>query len=115
MRLAHYQHDQYFYELCDQYGLAVWAEIPYITEHMPQARQNTVGQLTELVEQNYNHPSIVCWGLSNEITVAGGVTEDLVDNHRAEDDGPHERAGHPETDGRPGDAGACPSAERGAE
>ena len=115
LRLAHYQHAQEFYNLCDEYGLIVWAEIPYITEHMPQARQNTVGQLTELVEQNYNHPSIVCWGLSNEITVAGGVTEDLVDNHRAEDDGPHERAGHPETDGRPGDAGACPSAERGAE
>lgn len=81
VRLAHYQHDQYFYELCDQYGLAVWAEIPYITEHMPEARQNTLDQMTELVVQNYNHPSIICWGLSNEITGAGGVTEDLVDNH----------------------------------
>ena len=82
VRLAHYQHDQYFYDLCDEKGLIVWAEIPYITEHMPEARQNTVDQLTELVVQNYNHPSIVCWGLSNEITVTGGVTQDLVDNHR---------------------------------
>ena len=35
IRLAHYQHDQYFYDLCDQYGMVVWAEIPYISEHMP--------------------------------------------------------------------------------
>ena len=34
IRLAHYQHDQYFYDLCDQYGMVVWAEIPYISEHL---------------------------------------------------------------------------------
>ena len=82
VRLAHYQHDQYFYDLCDRAGLIVWAEIPYITEHMAEGRENTVSQMTELVVQNYNHPSIVCWGLSNEITATTGVTEDLVENHR---------------------------------
>ena len=82
VRLAHYQHDQYFYELCDKAGLIVWAEIPYITEHMLEARENTISQMTELIVQNYNHPSIVCWGLSNEITATTGVTEDLVENHR---------------------------------
>jgi beta-galactosidase len=82
VRLAHYQHDQYFYELCDRAGLIVWAEIPYITEHMAEGRENTVSQMTELVVQNYNHPSIVCWGLSNEITATTGVTEDLVENHQ---------------------------------
>ena len=82
VRLAHYQHDQYFYDLCDEAGLIVWAEIPYITEHMPEGRANTISQMTELVVQNYNHPSIICWGLSNEITATGGVSEDLVDNHR---------------------------------
>ena len=82
VRLAHYQHDQYFYDLCDKAGLVVWAEIPYITEHMPEARENTLSQMRELVVQCYNHPSIVCWGLSNEITSTTGVTEDLVENHR---------------------------------
>ncbi|MGN1140764.1 MAG: glycoside hydrolase family 2 protein [Oliverpabstia sp.] len=82
VRLAHYQHDQYFYDLCDKAGLIVWAEIPYITEHMPEGRANTISQMTELVVQNYNHPSIICWGLSNEITATGGVSEDLIDNHR---------------------------------
>lgn len=82
IRLAHYQHDQYFYDLCDREGMIVWAEIPYITEHMSEAKENTISQMTELVVQNWNHPSIVCWGLSNEITAAGGVTQELVENHR---------------------------------
>ena len=82
VRLAHYQHAQEFYDLCDEYGMVVWAEIPYITRHMPGGRQNTVDQMRELITQCYNHPSIVCWGLSNEITAASPVDEDLLENHR---------------------------------
>jgi len=81
IRLAHYQHDPYFYELCDKVGMIVWAEIPYISMHMTQGRDNTISQLTELILQNINNPSIVCWGLSNEITVAGGESDDLYENH----------------------------------
>ncbi|MBE6604718.1 MAG: glycoside hydrolase family 2 protein [Ruminococcaceae bacterium] len=81
IRLAHYQHDQYFYDLCDERGLVIWAEIPYISKHMPGGRENTVSQMTELVAQNYNHPSIVVWGLSNEISI-GGSDDDLLENHR---------------------------------
>lgn len=82
VRMAHYQHDSYFYDLADRYGMIVWAEIPYITEHMEEGRKNTISQMTELIVQNYNHPSIICWALSNEITVTGGVTEDLIENHK---------------------------------
>lgn len=82
LRLAHYQHAQEFYDLCDEYGLIVWAEIPYITMHMSDARANTLSQMEELVVQNYNHPSIVTWGLSNEITAASTVNEDLLENHK---------------------------------
>jgi beta-galactosidase len=81
IRLAHYQHDQYFYDLCDKAGMVVWTEIPYITEHMPEGRENTISQMKELVLQNYNHPSVVCWALSNEITAVSGVTDDLQENH----------------------------------
>lgn len=88
IRLAHYQHDQYFYDLCDEYGMVVWAEIPYITEHMPGGRANTISQLTELIAQNYNHPSIICWGLSNEITVSGN-SDDLIENHHLLNDLAH--------------------------
>ena len=80
IRLAHYQHDQYFYDLCDETGLVIWAEIPYISKHMPGGRANTVSQMTELISQNYNHASIVVWGLSNEISIAG-ADEDLIENH----------------------------------
>ena len=89
IRLAHYQHDQYFYDLCDRKGLVIWAEIPYISKHMPTGRENTVSQMKELIVQNYNHPSIVVWGLSNEISI-GGSTEDLLENHRILNDLCHE-------------------------
>lgn len=82
VRLAHYQHSQYFYDLCDKHGLIAWAEIPCITEHLSTARDNALSQMEELVTQCYNHPSIVCWGLSNEITVTGGVTAELTETHR---------------------------------
>ncbi len=89
IRLAHYQHDQYFYDLCDEKGLVIWAEIPYISKHMPAGRANTISQMKELIVQNYNHPSIVVWGLSNEISIAGS-DEDLQENHRILNDLVHE-------------------------
>ena len=82
IRLAHYQHDQYFYDLCDERGMVIWAEIPYISQHMSTGRENTVSQMKELITQNYNHPSIVVWGLSNEITMQGAADPDLIENHR---------------------------------
>ena len=89
IRLAHYQHDQYFYDLCDEKGLVIWAEIPYISKHMPTGRENTISQMKELITQNYNHPSIVVWGLSNEIGI-GGSDDDLLENHRILNDMCHE-------------------------
>nr|WP_297708469.1 glycoside hydrolase family 2 TIM barrel-domain containing protein [uncultured Butyrivibrio sp.] len=82
IRLAHYQHAQEFYDLCDENGMVVWAEIPYITKHMDSGKENTLSQMRELVTQCYHHPSIVCWALSNEITASGEITENLLENHR---------------------------------
>ena len=90
IRLAHYQHDQYFYDLCDEKGLVIWAEIPYISQHMPTARENTISQMKELITQNYNHASIVVWGLSNEITMKGAKDPDLLENHHILNDLVHE-------------------------
>ncbi len=86
IRLAHYQHDQYFYDLCDERGMVVWAEIPYISEHMPNGRENTISQMKELIVQNFNHASIVCWGVSNEITISTRDKSDMLDNHRVLND-----------------------------
>ena len=81
IRLAHYQHDQYFYDLCDKTGFVLWAEIPFISQFIPgeEAYENTYSQMIELVAQNYNHPAICFWGISNEITI-GGENEDLYRN-----------------------------------
>ena len=83
IRLAHYQHDQYFYDLCDKTGFILWAEIPFISQFIPtqEAYNNTISQMTELVAQNYNHPAICFWGISNEILI-GEDREDLRQNLR---------------------------------
>ena len=89
IRLAHYQHDQYTYDLCDEKGLILWAEIPYISQHLPGGVDNTVNQMKELIIQNYNHPSIVVWGLSNEVT-SEGADPRIDDNHKILNDLCHE-------------------------
>ena len=81
LRLAHYQHAQYFYDLCDERGILVWAEIPYISKNLPKGTENTKSQLTELICQCIHHPSICVWGLSNEITM-GKPLSGIVENHR---------------------------------
>ena len=90
IRLAHYQHDQRFYDLCDERGMIVWAEIPYISRHMNRADENAVAQMKELITQNYNHPSIVVWGLSNEITMTMTDEADMLRVHRTLNDLCHE-------------------------
>lgn len=83
IRLAHYQHSQDFYDACDELGFIIWAEIPFISvfNKDPDAHQNCISQMKELIAQNYNHPSICFWGVSNEILI-GGISQQLVDNHK---------------------------------
>lgn len=82
IRLAHYQHDDYFYDLCDKEGFVVWAEIPYISKHLPKANKNSESQLNELIAQLFNHPCIAVWGISNEITMVRTDKKDMLENHR---------------------------------
>lgn len=83
IRLAHYQHAQDFYDACDEMGFVVWAEIPFISvmSSDPEAHCNCISQLKELIVQNYHHPSICFWGISNEILI-GGISEQLIENHK---------------------------------
>lgn len=73
IRLAHYQHNQYFYDLCDQEGMVVWAEIPFISLMSKTELEgiNAKQQMVELIRQNFNHPSILFWGIQNEIQISG--------------------------------------------
>ncbi len=91
IRLAHYQHDQYYYDLCDREGMIVWAEIPYISEHLAHGNENTISQMKELIVQNHHHPSIVTWGVSNEITISGArYRKQMLENHHVLNDLVHE-------------------------
>ena len=74
IRLSHYQHAQKFYDLCDLGGLIVWAELPLVNSlNLSDAfNDNARQQLRELIKQNYNHPSILFWGLFNELHFPGG-------------------------------------------
>lgn len=69
VRLAHYQHSRDFYDLCDEKGLLVWAEVPVISSFSKKKQPNALSQLEELIKQNYNHASIFCWSIANEISI----------------------------------------------
>jgi beta-galactosidase len=68
IRLAHYQQDRLVLELCDELGLMVWEELPWCRAGVggEAFRQNSREQLTHMIEQHYNHPSVIFWGLGNE-------------------------------------------------
>ncbi|UDF03187.1 glycoside hydrolase family 2 protein [Asticcacaulis sp. AND118] len=79
VRLVHYQHAQTAYDEADRRGLLVLTEIPLVGQ-LPAVtellRANAAQQLRELIRQNINHPSVIAWGLGNELhgdtaTVAG--------------------------------------------
>ncbi len=80
MRLAHYQQAEYMYDLTDEAGIVVWAEIPFVGPggyqdkgfvDLPDFRENGKEQLRELIRQNFNHPSICFWGMFNELKEEG--------------------------------------------
>lgn len=94
IRLAHYPHSGYFYDLCDDNGLLVWAEIPFVGHgtDSPEFAENLKTQLVELIRQNYNHPSIFIWSLFNEIGFGNsgavqpaGIVAELNELAHAED------------------------------
>ena len=69
VRCAHYQHSDYFYSLCDQAGILVWAELPQVDKigASSEFAETSRNQLLDLIRQNINHPSIFCWSLFNEL------------------------------------------------
>jgi len=67
IRFAHYQQSEYIYSRCDSIGFIIWAEIPFVNAYSGKEADNARQQLTELIKQNYNHPSIYVWGLHNEV------------------------------------------------
>ena len=80
IRMAHYQHDQMDYDLADQQGFVVWAEVPLVnsTIDTPAFTASTERQLRELIVQNFNHPSIAFWSTGNEQSHDNAPTNALL-------------------------------------
>lgn len=78
IRLAHYQQASDFYDLCDEMGFLVWAEVPVISRFSAKKQENALSQLEELIKQNMHHASIFCWGVENEITISGSPNAKLI-------------------------------------
>ncbi|GIP16081.1 beta-galactosidase [Paenibacillus montaniterrae] len=68
IRLGHYQQSRIVLDLCDELGLLVWEEIPWCRGGLgsEQYKQQCRDMLTNMIQQHYNHPSIIIWGLGNE-------------------------------------------------
>ena len=88
IRLTHYQHGQVIHDLADKYGLILWDEIPLVTawtlgsatDASPGLKANARQQLQELIRQNYNHPSVVTWGIANEVDFGNSMPFFLAGN-----------------------------------
>ncbi|MCQ2983199.1 MAG: hypothetical protein MJ178_10640 [Treponemataceae bacterium] len=77
IRLSHYQHPDEMYDLCDEEGMLVWAEIPLLMlpDDNDGVFENAKEQLKELIYQNRHHPAIFCWGIQNEIALMGETSQ----------------------------------------
>ena len=86
IRLAHYQHAQHTYDVTDKAGIVVWAETPVVNNinNTTAFAANAEQQLTELIRQNYNHPSIVFWSVGNETLLRPGPSPDSLIGHLAD-------------------------------
>ena len=91
VRCAHYQHSDYFYSLCDQAGIMVWAELPLVNEvrNTPEFSETTRNQFLDLIRQNINHPAIFAWSMFNEMAASRGdphrLLQDLAAMEHGED------------------------------
>jgi beta-galactosidase len=90
VRLSHYQHPALTYDLLDQAGIVAWSEIPFVNQatNSTAFTNNAVQQLREMIRQNYNHPSVMFWGMYNEIgdnSTTQAVVRTLVQTAHQED------------------------------
>lgn len=76
VRVAHYPQAEQWFDLADRYGMVAWAEVPFVnkvafsdTEASPELIANARRQMTEMIRQNFNHPSVVTWGIGNEVDI----------------------------------------------
>ena len=74
LRLAHYPHPKEVYDKCDQLGIIVQTEAPWVNKSTMNETEDywthLDGQCADMVNQHYNHPCIIFWGVGNEINMS---------------------------------------------
>lgn len=76
VRTSHYPNDEYWYDLCDQYGVYVWDEANN-ESHAQGYGEHSLAKKAEwteaiwyrvnnMVQRDRNHPSVIVWSLGNE-------------------------------------------------
>lgn len=77
IRLGHYQQSRIILNLCDSLGIIVWEEIPWCRGGLGNDvyKEQAKRMLTNMIEQHYNHPSVIIWGLGNENDWPGDFSE----------------------------------------
>ncbi|RZF58688.1 DUF4982 domain-containing protein [Sphingobacterium corticibacterium] len=77
IRLGHYQQSGIVLDACDSLGILVWEEIPWCRGGLggPVYQQQAKRMLTNMIQQHFNHPSIIIWGLGNENDWPGDFDE----------------------------------------
>jgi beta-galactosidase len=80
LRLVHFQHPQASYDAADRLGLPVWTEIGVNSRIDPGKpfADNVTQQMRELIRQNVNHPSVIMWGIGNEVFASGPEVPKLL-------------------------------------
>ncbi|MFZ0598790.1 MAG: glycoside hydrolase family 2 TIM barrel-domain containing protein [Flavobacterium sp.] len=77
VRMSHYPNDEYFYELCDQYGIYVVDEANIESHGMGYDITKTLGnkpdwelahiqRMQRMIERDKNHTSVIIWSMGNE-------------------------------------------------
>ncbi|MBZ5520651.1 MAG: glycoside hydrolase family 2 protein [Acidobacteriia bacterium] len=77
IRLGHYQQSRLVLDLCDELGLLVWEEIPWCRGGLGGERhkQQVHDMLRAMIDQHYNHPAVIVWGLGDELDWPGDFPE----------------------------------------
>lgn len=80
LRVSHYPQDPLILEMCDKLGIIASVEVPIVNEitESEEFLQNSLYMTTEMVKQNFNHPSVVIWAYMNEVMLRPPVSNDSM-------------------------------------
>lgn len=83
---VHWQQDDSFFDWCDRHGMLVQEEVPLWgqpKEPVTHEKLLAIAQIDEMMESHFNHPSIIAWGVGNELDGQSEITAQYVKNMKS--------------------------------